>query len=122
MCSKSVHNLTIKLRGRWPAAFSDPPQPLQIGIGALIAEALYKREWELMGYSLFTHTRRGQTLSDALHIWTRSPLYLKACTRGAARVNLNGESVGEVSEAQAVFAAMELQRQANIRRAALKLV
>jgi sRNA-binding protein len=54
--------------------------------------------------------------------WTRDPAYLAACTRGAARINLDGVAVGSVSEAEAMFAATELQRVRNLRRSQLKVV
>jgi sRNA-binding protein len=118
----AVSRMITKLRGRWPAAFSNPPQPLMIDISRHIADALHPRDWSLMGYGFFSFSKHGQTLRDAMQQWTRAPEYLAACSRGAARVNLAGEAVGKVSEPDAIFAAIELQRQQNIRRGKLRLV
>jgi sRNA-binding protein len=118
----AITRLTMKLRARWPAAYCEPPKPLALGISRDIVSALYPRDWSLMGYAFFSYTRPGVTLRDTMHAWTHDPRYLAACSRGAARINLDGVPVGTVSDADAVWAASEYQRLQNIRRPQLRLI
>jgi hypothetical protein len=111
----------MRLRALWPAAFCWPPVPLEIGIDDKIAPELYPSEWNLAYFS-FWQTKPGATLRDTMHRWTHQPEYLAACTLGAARVDLNGAPVGTVSEADAAWAASELQRLRNIRQSEFPLL
>jgi len=101
------------LRERWPMAFTDPPRPLMRGIADQIAEH-FRPRWAI-GSDIWTtwsyrHTRAGRALCAALEIWTKSPDYLRACTAGAPRIDLDGRAVGVVTEAEAEWAAQELRR------------
>src|SRR5580765_2926353 len=89
----AVERMITRLRERWPAAFSHPPQPLMIDVSRHIAAALYPKDWALWGYGLFSFTRYGRALRAAMHQWTRSPQYLSGCSVGAARVDLSGNVV-----------------------------
>lgn len=59
---------------------------------------------------------RSAALHRALNDYTGGPLYLKAMVAGAARINLEGDAVGFVTEEQAAHAAARL-RQINAAKA-----
>ena len=119
--ANAIIRLLLRLRAQWPAAFCWPPVPLEIGIGDKLAPELYPSEWNLAYFS-FWQTKPGVTLRDAMHRWTHSQEYLAACTPGAERVNLDGVAVGTVSEADAAWAASELQRLRNFQQSRRPLI
>jgi sRNA-binding protein len=83
-----------KLAERFPAAFVINPRcrrPLKLGI-----------HHDILAQLGDTITPRG--LSDALRVYASNPHYRKACVSGAARIDLNGQPVGTVSEEHAAVA------------------
>ena len=102
----SKHKLTAEeieaLRALWarlmqahPAAFSAPPRPLKIGIGADVLAAHPDIEPRMLGHVM----RR----------WCGRPSYLKALMRADVRVDLSGAAAGEVSAEQKVDAEKRLK-------------
>jgi ProP effector len=88
---RSPSALIRYLSGKWPTAFdATAPKPLKIGIRDDIREI----EAELSD----------EDLSTALRVYTRTATYLEALRPGAKRVDLAGNQVGEVSEAEAATA------------------
>jgi sRNA-binding protein len=57
-----------------------------------------------------TYNKTSEEVCLALAHWTKTDAYLRACTAGAIRVNLEGAPAGVVSEQEARFAAMELEK------------
>jgi sRNA-binding protein len=104
--------LLVKLKGKFPLAFRNPPLPLAVGIYKEIVAKLHPQMLsDCRNSSIsFSFTNEGRKLSAALASWTRDPSYLKACKTGAARVDLDGVAVGTVSEAEAKWAAAELRK------------
>jgi sRNA-binding protein len=101
--SNRTASMVSRLKSKWPKAFSDPPRPLGVGITASIIAQMNRPYYH----------KTQEEVSNAMEWWTRQPQYLKSCTVGAIRVNLQGQPVGSVSEAEAQFAAAELVRRAQ---------
>ena len=83
-----------KFAERFPAAFAINPryrQPLKLGIHHDILAQM-------------SDTIAPRDLSDALRIYVGNPHYCKACTPGAARIDISGQPVGTVSEEHAAMA------------------
>jgi sRNA-binding protein len=103
MTKVTAKTLTMvdRLRVKFPRTFtSDDPRPLAIGITYSIFAALNVPEY----------SDKGRTVKSALEYWTRTDNYLRACVCGAIRVDLSGAPAGVVSDAEAKYAAMELQK------------
>ncbi|TLU68061.1 RNA chaperone ProQ [Thalassotalea litorea] len=88
------------LAEKFPACFTSQGtvKPLKVGIFQELAEALQEDE----------KVSKTQ-LRQALRHYTSSWRYLKAIKKGSQRVNLQGEAVAEIDEAQAEFAANALK-------------
>lgn len=84
--------LLDKLRETFPAAFTDPPKPLAIGI---IQSVLKSGRWPLSG----KQARR------ALYHWTQQPAYQDALVPGAPRYGLDGAEQGKVEPGKATIEA-----------------
>ncbi len=113
----AVERMTLKLRGRFPAAFTWPPRPLMIDIYYPIVRVLYPKDDRN-----FDMSPQGLALREALHQWTHAPEYLAAELLNAPRFDLDGEQAGKVTLANAIWAAGEIVRQKNLRRSQLKIV
>jgi hypothetical protein len=75
--------LRVVLMERYPAAFSEPPRPLKIGIDRdIVADLVCDAE----------------ILALTMYQWTRHPHYLTALRGGGPRFGLDGSEQGEVSE------------------------
>src|SRR6516162_2780645 len=93
--SDRARAVIVQLAAQYPACFHVYQwrrRPLAIGISALISVANVSDE----------------DLKRALSFYTWNEAYLKACSVGAARIGLDGQSVGLVSESEAAFAANKL--------------
>lgn len=90
------------LRETYPHAFSMPPKPLKIGIGADIKAA-------------HPNVPR-KVLNIVLHRWTSRPDYLDAIVARTPRVGLDGEPHGEPDENAARLAAARLAEMKHPRR------
>ena len=109
--------MTLKLRGRFPAAFTWPPRTLMIDIYYPIVRVPYPKDDRN-----FDISPQGLALREALHQWTHAPEYLAAELLNAPRFDLDGEQAGKVTLANAIWAAGEIVRQKNLRRSQLKIV
>jgi sRNA-binding protein len=94
---RTIGQILDGFSARWPAAFTEPPVPLAIGIRvAMLAER---------GYLSSADLKRG------LSVWCRKPAYLKAVAApGARRVHLDGSDAGEVSDANRAWAGEQLDK------------
>jgi ProP effector len=91
------------MRETWPAAFPDPPRPLAIGAGALIAKAR-------------PPGRSHKDIGAAVRFYVNSDTYLEAVRDGVRRIHLDGSDGGEVTEEHRLHARKQLeQRQAGRR-------
>ncbi|WP_018236930.1 ProQ/FINO family protein [Ensifer sp. BR816] len=89
--SKSASALFRHLSEKWPNAFNAKlPKPLKIGI----RQDIRALDGELSD----------EELGRALRAYTRTDKYLANMRAGAARVDLNGNPAGEVSEGDATTA------------------
>jgi ProP effector len=88
------------LAEKFPACFSieGPAKPLKVGIFQDIAEKLQDDE-------VVSKTR----LRQALRHYTSSWRYLKAIKKGSHRIDIDGNQVAEIDDAQAEYAAKTLQ-------------
>lgn len=96
---QQIEETRAVLAAAFPHAFAGkgkPKRPLKIGIFEDI---------RALGSDI-----SGVRLRRALRNYTSGPLYLKAMIAGAARVDLNGDQVGYVTEEQAEHAAKRLHR------------
>jgi sRNA-binding protein len=70
------------MRTQWPMAFSDPPRPLAIGVGKIIAAGKSRSD-----------------ISAAPHFYTNRDDYLESLAReGMHRVGLDGSDAGPVED------------------------
>lgn len=83
------------LRRCFPATFAEPPQPLMRFIDRAIAKRCPDVDRTLLG--------------EILGTYTSTPAYLRACTLGAARLDLDGQRKGYVTGHEACFAAYRLE-------------
>jgi len=110
--SQSKRSATIQIQAdlvsRWPDLFSlQAPVPLAIGIRESLMQAM--------------PDAMRPALANALCQWCSRPAYLMTLKSGAARHDLDGAVVGEVSEEAATVAAERLQSlkdQAKVREEA----
>jgi ProP effector len=102
---RSPSELFRHLSATWPEAFNPKaPRPLEIGIH----QDIRALDGELSD----------DELSTAMRAYTKMRNYLIQLRTGAARVDLNGQPVGEVSEAEAAAAKAQLRARNLKRRAA----
>ena len=116
--SKARHPRTIvaRLAEIYPKAFSTDGRkvrPLAVGIlkelqAAREGQGQGQREGESQGAVEVGHGLSMQDLRRALRYYTQGAAYHRAVARGDARVNLAGESVGEVTEDQKAHAEAKL--------------
>lgn len=85
--------LTVVLRGRYPALFSEPRKPLARGVHRQIAAEL--------GCTL-------PVVSLAMRAWTGGVSYLRAMAAGGPRHTLDGSVCGEVTDIERAVAAVRL--------------
>src|SRR5260370_39212144 len=84
--------IIAELASLYPKAFSTDPsrvRPLAIGV----KEVLFQQS-----------KRSPKSLEKAMRRYTSQMGYLKATSEGAARVDLDGQEIGVVTEAQAEYA------------------
>jgi len=89
--------LLTELRRIAPATFRDPPVPLAIGIRQQITARLDSQF-------------RPREVARALRHWCRQSTYQRALVTGAARIDLDGQIRGVVTEDEAVHAREQLDK------------
>jgi len=82
---------------RFPKAFTRPPRPLKIGVTKDLIAAV---KGDSIG---------AQAVRNAIAMWCRRPSYLQVQIEGAARIDLDGNSVGTVTADQAESAKQRLE-------------
>lgn len=99
-----VHTIG-KLQKRFPRAFPKNPSP-KVPLKVGVIDDLLKQASDL-GLT-------EKQVRDAIKLWCRGARYWSCLVQGAARVDLNGDAVGEVSASEAGRAQyMEAQRLAR---------
>jgi sRNA-binding protein len=101
-----MHEGITQLAELYPNCFRQPCQPLKIGIH----NDVIARHPEL----------RPSLIASALKAYTRSPAYLETLKAGSARIDLEGNPVGTVTDADEEDAKRKIAKAA--RRAAAKAI
>lgn len=102
----SLEQVLRRLQEAYPKAFTNPPTPLQLGIHKVIRDA---KPATLESIS-------SNQLSSALRSWVRRDAYLQAVRDRVARIGLDGQPAGEVSDEAAAEARRALKRRIKKRK------
>lgn len=91
------------LKERFPKAFDTSEQIFPLSIGIMNEILLYANEAEQQGISK-------AKLREAVVMFTRRLDYLASLKAKGVRVNLNGETCGEVTEEESMLAAQKIKK------------
>ena len=108
---EEIHQVRVAMAIAFPGVFAAPRsndvrRPLAIGIHVGAAERLREMFPEM---SL-------RMISGGMHDYVNGHKYLTACRAGAGRINLDGETVGYVTDEQAAFAKAKLKAMKSRKR------
>jgi sRNA-binding protein len=99
-----IEEVGVAMMERWPKAFAYPRRPLAVGIGPLMVAALASDPPKGPPWDMITYQQLQMAVDIMLEAWVSQPRYWAATRKGQSRIDLSGEPLGRVVQAEADWA------------------